>query len=260
MASSSVSATATVNDIVEQLHEVHISLFDNYLKDVDGKYVARTHREKVLTIHDLAASLKNRTGFTGNVNDFIDYFDQGIAEALYQVCDGFAVNLGGIVTISPRVGGTWEHANEVNDRKKHPITFNARIGHRLARMAEAITLECDGVADVNGYIDEFLDVTTGSVNDDLTPHGIFIMSGHKLKVVGDDASVGIFFAMASDPTQYARVDGNLAENTPTKIIGSVPDLPAGTWKVKIVTQYVHGGNQLKEPREIISAGTLTVAP
>jgi hypothetical protein len=75
---------------------------------------------------------------------------------------------------------------------------------------------------------------------------------------GTDAAVGISFVLASDPTQYALVEGNLAENSATKIIGMVPDLPAGEWKVKIVTQYTDGGKFLKEPRAVESAFTLTV--
>jgi hypothetical protein len=129
----------------------------------------------------------------------------------------------------------------------------------LRALVSPITVEVDDVADVNGYIDEFLNVTTVSVNEDLTPHGIFTISGSKIKVDGDDAAVGISFVLASDPTQYALVEGNLAENSATKVIGSVPDLPAGVWKVRIVTQYTDGGKTVKEARATESAFALTIA-
>jgi hypothetical protein len=58
----------------------------------------------------------------------------------------------------------------------------------------------EGLADVTGYLDEFIDITTESVNETLTPGGQFSVSGHKIKVVGDNADVGIYFVSATDPT------------------------------------------------------------
>jgi hypothetical protein len=55
------------------------------------------------------------------------------------------------------------------------------------------------------------------------------------------------------------VAGHLAENTVSKIIGMVPALGAGTWKVEIKTQFTVGGSFLKEPRAIESVFALTVA-
>jgi hypothetical protein len=241
------------------LHHIRVKLYPNYLPGGEGAFIARTDNEASLTIEQVCTALKHRGGFTGNYNDLVDHVRQYLDEVAYQLCDGFAVNTG-YYSVHPNVGGTFDKVTEGHDSEKHPITFRFRTRAPLRAIASHIVVEVEGLANVQGYIDEFLDVTTESINETLTPKGQFSISGHKIKVAGDDAAVGIFFVMASDPTQYARVDVHLAENIATKVIGVAPDLPAGTWKVQIVTQYTHGSSQLKEPRVITFAEELTVAP
>jgi hypothetical protein len=56
-----------------------------------------------------------------------------------------------------------------------------------------------------------------------------------------------------------KVSGHFAENAPSKVIGSIPALSAGKWKVEVITQYSGSSKDLKNPRVITSAFTLTVA-
>jgi hypothetical protein len=251
---ASASAAALINELIEKLHRIHVKLYPNYLKDVDGAFVARTAQETVLTVHDLAASLKNRAGFTGNAADLIDHHEQLMAEMKYQLCDGFAVNLGP-VSIHPRVGGTWEHANEAGDREKHPVTFGMRVRGELSRMAAAITLVCEGPAEAAAEIDEVADVTSGTVNESLTPGGVIVITGHKLKVAGAAPGVGIAITgTRADGSPYTgAVQPPYVENTARKVIVTLPAaIPAGTFKVQITTQYA-GSALLNDPRIIRSA-------
>jgi hypothetical protein len=120
-------------------------------------------------------------------------------------------------------------------------------------------VEVDGLADVSGYIDEVVDVTTDAVNETLTPGGEFIISGNKIKIAGDNAACGLYFVSVADATQRVKVTGRMAENTPSKLIGIIPALAAGAWKVQVVTQWTSGGTLLKEQRTIESAVEFTVA-
>jgi hypothetical protein len=54
------------------------------------------------------------------------------------------------------------------------------------------------------------------------------------------------------------VTGHLAENTANKLIGIIPALTTGTWKLEIKTQFSSGSNLLKEPRTIESTAAFTV--
>jgi hypothetical protein len=252
---ASLSATALINELVEKLHRVHVKLYPNYLKDVEGTFVARTERENMLTVLDLAASLKNRAGFTGNVTDLLDYHEQLMAELKYQLCDGFAVNLGP-VSIHPRVGGTWEHPNEAADREKHPITFRTHIRAELSRMAQAITLVCDGQAEDTAYIDEVEDVSTGTVNETVTSGGVVVITGHKIKVTGDKPGVGVLLT-GTRPGGIpftAPLAPPYVENTASKVIAVLPqNIPVGTFRIQVNTQYSNSSTQLKDVRSIYSA-------
>jgi hypothetical protein len=240
-----------------KLHNVEVELYPNFLPDSEGAYIARTTSEASLTIEQICAALKERGGFTGNYDDLVEHIKQFLDEMAYQLCDGFAVNTG-YFSIHPHVGGTFDKVTEGHDPKKHPVSFRFRTRAPLRALAEHITIEVKGLADVQGYIDEFVDVSTGAVNETLTSNGLFSITGHKIKVVGDSSEVGVYFVSEADPTQRVKVSGNLAENTASKLIGMIPVLAVGTWKVEVKTQYSGGSHLLKEARTVEFKETLTV--
>jgi hypothetical protein len=248
---------AIINNENEVLHRVRVKLYPNYLPKVEGAYIARTDNEASLTIEEVCAAGKSRGGFTGSYDDFVEHVHQFFDETAYQLCDGFAVNTG-YFSVHPNVGGTFDKVTEGHDTDKHPVTFRFRTRAPLRALAERIVVEVEGLADASGYIDEFIDVTTEAVNETLTPGGQFSMSGHKIRVDGDKPEVGVYFVSTADPSQRVKVEGHLAENAASKVIGVIPALTPGAWKLEIVTQYTHGSSPLKEPRTITFGPQLTV--
>ncbi|MDR2194098.1 MAG: DUF4469 domain-containing protein [Treponema sp.] len=247
---------ATINSVHEVLHRIRVKLYPNYLTNVEGAYIARTDNEASLTIEDVCAALKNRGGFTGNYDDLVEHVKQFFDEAAYQLCDGFAINTG-YFSIHIHVGGTFDKIIEGHNTQTHLITFRFRVREPLRALAKHIVVEVEGLADVQGYIDEFTDIRTESVNDALTPGGMFSITGHKIKVSGNNPETGIYFVSADDAGQRVKADEHLAENTASKLIGIIPALSAGKWKIEIKTQYTVGGKFLKEPRIIESGFVLT---
>jgi hypothetical protein len=248
---------AAINNVDEVLHRIRVKLYPNYLPKVEGAYVARTDNEASLSVEEVCAALKNRGGFTGNYDDLVEHVRQYFDEAAYQLCDGFAVNTG-YFSVHPNVGGTFNSVNEEVDRKKHPVTFRFRTRAPLRGLAEHIAVDVEGLANVQGYIDEFIDVSTEAVNETATPGGMFSVSGHKIKVDGDKPEIGVYFVPADNPEGKVPVSGNLAENAAGKVIGVIPALGAGAYTLEIVTQYSSGSFFLKEPRTVVFQHELTV--
>jgi hypothetical protein len=246
-----------IDDVTEVLHRIRVKLYPNYLSSIEGAYIARTDNEAVLTIEEICAALKNRGGFSGNYGDLVEYVRQFFHEAAYQLCDGFAVDTG-YYSIHPNVGGTFDKTTEGHDAHKHPVTFRFRARAPLRARAENIKVEVEGLADVTGYMDEFVDVETEAVNETLTPGGQFSIAGHKLKIAGADSEVGVYFVSEGDSSLRVKVGGHPAENTASKLIGVIPGLTAGTWLVEIKTQYSSGSSLLKEPRTIAFKSGLVV--
>jgi hypothetical protein len=203
--------------------------------------------------------MKNRGGFTGSVEDAEEHVHLFMKEAMYQLCDGFSINFGPF-RVHPRIGGAFKDALEPWDRHKHPIRFTFQVLKPLRDIIPHIQVHLEGVHDGSGFIAEFTDVTTESVNETLTPGGIFTLTGHKIKIAGEGPDIGVFFVKDGvTPALREKVPGNLAENTTGKIIGQIPNSAAGKWKVQVVTQYSGGSGLLKAPRAIEFAHELTVS-
>jgi hypothetical protein len=103
-------------------------------------------------------------------------------------------------------------------------------------------------------IKEVKDVVSATVNEKLTAKGIVEVMGYDIKIEGTDAACGLWFVKEDGQEIKATV---IAENKPSKIIAMVPDLTAGKWHVKIVTQY-SGGKVLKTPKIYTFPKLLTV--
>lgn len=244
----------TVNAV---LHHIRVRLYPCPLPRSGGAYYARVSSEAMLTIDDIAAAMKSRAGFTGNYDDMVSYVNQFFDEMAYQLCDGFAVSTG-YFSIHPAIGGYFNKTDELGDREKHPVSFRFRTQPPLRRLTRFIDLELDEWKD-RGIIEQFIDADSGAVNKSLIPGSLFIITGYKIKVKGDNPDCGIYFVSDADPSRRFKVTRGLGGNTGRKISGLAPDLPPGEYSVEIKTQYTIGGTNLKEPRTIRSDFSVMVS-
>jgi hypothetical protein len=242
---------AGINDLANIFHHIRVKLYPNYLPNAgEGTYIARTDSDKTVNVKDICTIMITRAGFDGSFETLYDYVCQFLDEVAYQVCDGFTTNLG-YFSIHPNVGGVFHAPNESHDHKKHPITFRFGALAKLRALVKNIDVEVEGIADTHGYIMEFTDITSETVNETATPMGMFTLTGYKLKVEGDHPDVGVYFEQIGGTTKVKT--GKLAENTQSKLIGVVPPCPAGYYKIVVRTQYMGGGTSfLKTPRVIES--------
>jgi hypothetical protein len=248
-----------MNEMQELLHRIRVDLYLSSLPGTEGKYIGRTNDEASLTIEQVCAALKLRGGFTGNYDDLVEHIKQFLDEAVYQIADGFSVNLG-YFSIHPKVGGLFDSTNSVYKAGDHPISFTFRTLRPLREIARRIVVEVQGLANVQGYIDQITDVSTEAVNEVLTPGGMFVVEGHKLKIAGIEDKVGVYFVSTDDEKQRVKVAGNFAVNLPSKLIGTIPPLEVGEYKLEVVTMYSGGGKFLKEQRIVTSTAILSVQP
>jgi len=242
-----------IGDLKDILHKIKAKLYPSYLPGTEGKYIARTDNEATLSIEEVCTTLKNRGGFQGKFDELVDNVHQFFDELAYQVLDGYAVSTG-YFSIHPNIGGTFTSDKEAHDHKKHPITFRFRTLAKLRALTEKIAVEIEGIADINGYIMEFIDVYTGAVNETFTQMNEFIITGHRLKVVGDDPSIGVFFKNTA--TGAMTKAHSLAENSSHKLIGIFPGINDAVFQIVIKTQFSGSSKPLKEVRTIESNFTI----
>jgi hypothetical protein len=245
--------------IGEVLHKMRVKLFPNYLKNVDGKYVARTESEKMLFVKDVCGTAITRGGVEGITQDkYSNLVDLFFEEAAYLMCDGYCINFSSLFSAHPSVRGPFNSPNEIHDHVKHPIDFTFRIMAKMRRLAQFIKVEIIGISDANAYIDEFIDYeANNALNVVYTPGDQFAIHGHKIKLAGADPGVGLFLVPEGAPQSAVKI-ARMAENSPSRLTGTLPASTGhGKSKLEIRTQYSGVAEKpLKTLRVITSPFTL----
>ncbi|GMO55709.1 MAG: DNA-binding domain-containing protein [Treponemataceae bacterium] len=247
---------AIINEVTEVLHKIEAKLYPNYLGKGDGAYVARAKAEAPLSIEDICAAAKNRGGFTGQYEDLVEHAHVLINEIVYQLLDGFSVQMSGFFSLHTRISGTYHGAHDHIGAENLHVAF--RTLGRLKELLLKVQVENEGTAGDGAYIDEIIDVHTDSLNSVLTPGNMAHIMGSKIKVEGSDPAVGVWFVSQAAGNARTKVSENLGINKGTEIMALIPALSAGAYTLEIVTQYTNG-TPLKNPRTIQSESVLTVA-
>jgi hypothetical protein len=247
---------AAIEVINEVLHKIEAKLYPNYLGKGDGAFVARAKAEAPLSIEDICASAKNRGGYTGSYDDLAEHARIFINETVYQLLDGFSVQMGDFFSIHTRVSGTYHGAHDHIGAENLHIAF--RTLGRLKELLLKVEIQNEGIAGDGAYIDEIIDVHTDSLNSALTPGNMAHILGNKIKVEGSDPAVGVWFVSEATGNARTKVGEHLGINKSTEIMALIPALSAGMYKLEIVTQYTNG-IPLKEPRTIQAESLLTVS-
>jgi ethanolamine utilization microcompartment shell protein EutS len=238
------------------LHQIKAYLYENLLTDDPNDYLARVARERSLNVSEICKAAVSRGGAATTAEAMEHNVNLFLKEMGYQLCDGYSVNTG-YFTATTLIKGVFNSPDEAFSADKHTVVFQFNQGELLRKELANVTVDILGVADSNISITQVTDVKSGSVNDLLTPGRNLKISGYKLKVVGDNLAIGIFFANQSTGvrTQVNAVD--IVTNNPSELVILIPALVAGSYKLGIVSQY-SGAILLKEPRTAIFDKVLTV--
>jgi hypothetical protein len=166
-------------------------------------------------------------------------------ELAHLLSNGFTI-ANGYFSAQATIKGEVDTPDAHFNRRKQQIEFNFQQGVALRKMADTIDVKNMGAANRRS-IWSATDVTTGSVNRLLTPGGMLIIGGWKLKLVGSDPSVGVYFTSVLTG-EVCKVPANtIAENHPLRLILIIPDLPAGEYSLSLTTQYVGRSTPTKTP-------------
>jgi hypothetical protein len=247
---------AGIEQLRNVLHVIRAWLYPNHFEQ-GGKYVARTKTEKTLTVAQVCAEAVTRGGSDLNYDTMVDAVSAYFDEAFYQLADGFSVE-NDYFSLHPTIRGTFDHADTKVAKDKNPIDFTFRKRQALRDVIDHVTVEIEGVAESGAYIAEVQDVTSGTADEQLTPHGVIVALGSRIKIAGQDPSCGLYLVNLGDGTAL-KVSGNFIENHPSRVSVQLPALAPGAYRLRIITQFTSGGTTLKEPRQLDNEADLTVS-
>lgn len=239
------------------LHKIKANLYPNLLTEDPNDFSARVISERTLNVKEVCKEAVSRGGAATTAEAMEHNVNLFLKEMGYQLSDGFSINTGYFLA-NTLIRGVFNSPTEAFNPDKHAILYQFNQGDLLRKELSGIAVEITGIGDSSITITEVVDVKSGSVNDLLTPNRNLRIKGYKLKLVGDNPNVGVYFV---DQTTKVRtkVDAEeIVNNNPAEIIIVTPELVAGSYLLEVLSQYSGGGIILKEPRSSILDKVLTV--
>jgi hypothetical protein len=228
------------------------TLTENLLTGRTDDYSAQAHAVASLDKEAIIARiLKKGTALTKtDVLAVFNGIEEAIADALLE---GNAINLP-LFNTSFSISGVFEGPLDAFDGNRHKLNINLTKGVLLRDAEKNVKFEKTNIAAPQPQIQEVKDSVSGTVNEKLTASGVVEVRGYNLRLDGDSSACGLWFVADSGSEVKASV---IIENKPSRIIAMIPALPAGQYRVKVVTQYT-GGNLLKTPKTFVYPKALTV--
>ena len=134
------------------------------------------------------------------------------------------------------------------------VTQSADIRREAAQTRIEILGEMPDVM----YILQVTNMQSKASDGTLTRGRNAMVEGSYLKIAGDDPACGVYLTNAETGADV-RLDADLVvTNDPSKLLLLIPaDLPAGAYRLKVVTQFTSSNKLLKSPREAVFAQELT---
>ena len=229
------------------------SLTENLLTERSDDYSAQAYAMGSL---DKGAIIERILGMgttvgKADVQAVLTNLEEVVVRALRE---GFTVNMP-LFNTSFSISGVFESPMDSFDGNRHKLNINLTKGALLREEERNIKLEKTSAATPLPQVQEVKDSVSGTVNERLTPNGVAEVRGYNLKIDGDDRACGLWFV----PENGREVQAvTLIENKPSRIIAMIPALPAGSYQVKVVTQFANGVKQLKTPKVVVYPKSLMV--
>ncbi|MDR1325182.1 MAG: DUF4469 domain-containing protein [Treponema sp.] len=172
------------------------------------------------------------------------------------IAEGGAVNTE-LFNAFPSISGVFDTPDEAFDHSKHKIKINLQPGIALRSVVSQVKPKRVAAVLTGTVITSVTDLKTGSINGALTPGRDVKLSGVKLKISGDNPSVGLYFVPAGGGVEVKVDPSDIVINNPAEVIAVIPALSAGTYHVRIITQFSRS-RDLKTPHTFTFDKELTV--
>ena len=238
-------------------HSIKAYLYDNPLTDDPNDFTARVKSEKSLNIESVSASAVDRGGANISAGNMSHAVRLWLQEMDWLVNDSYAINTG-YFTVMASVKGAFNSPNEKFNRAKHSLSYQFSQGEIMRQGANTADVDILGLADIGAEISMVIDIKSDTVNDKITPERNLKITGSKIRIVGDDPSVGVYFRHNATGTVTKVDDSDIVTNMPSEVMIINPTLAPGEYTLVITTQFSNGSTLLKEPRSAEFGKVLTV--
>ena len=218
------------------MHKIKAYLYENYLTTDPNDYIARVSSEKTIGIDEICQSAVARGGADISAKAMKHAAGLFLDEMSYQIFDGYAVNVGYFTAVAA-IQGVFNSPMEKFNKEKHNLLIQYTQGEITRRGLSDVEIDIRGIATNGSYIAQVADIRSGTINELLTPGRNLRISGNKIKVAGDDYVLGVYFVNTADESRTRVDEMDIVTNNPSEVLVVIPDLPAGNYRLEIITKY-----------------------
>jgi hypothetical protein len=231
----------------KKLFKALVELYELTLRGRKDDRMGRVASTGTTTIDDLIAiAVARRTDLSPQVMKAS--YELLRAIAIEELCNSKNVEFG---LTNNRLGarGVFIGDHPGWDSSLHSLFLIAITSPDVREAIKEILVEVLGMAQSGAFINSITDVSSGIVNEKLTPGGGANIVGSKIKIVGESPDViGIRFTEIDTGTVTKIPQNAILTNEPSKISFVIPaSLASGHYHLSVTTQY-GSGSFLKEPR------------
>ena len=164
----------------------------------------------------------------------------------YLIENGEKINTG-YFSAQANVKGVFDSPRDRFDDERHKVEVAFSTGAIIRRRAKGLKAEVFSVDNSKLRIRTVIDAQTKEHVEKLIANRLLVLKGEKLKIVGDDPSVGIYLVHTESGQETHLPATALYENSNATLMFFVPDLQPGTYELKVCTQYAGSTTALTKP-------------
>lgn len=230
-------------------------LHPNPMKNARGKYLAYTTKYSSYDILGICESLCSKPETGLQLETIAYHVKLFLDEMMEKIEDGNKINTG-YFTAQAHVKGSFDSLADDFDENKHSVDIVFSAGHFAHKAKKNLKVEIQRTKPYSLRIWTITDLQTKQHTDKLIANRILVMRGDKIKITGDNPSVGLYLRHNETGNEIHFPPTVLFANGDTKLELIVPQLAAGSYQLKVTTQYAGNGKPLAQPRSYTYEHTL----
>lgn len=237
-------------------HLIQAYLTASPFPGTQGKYIAKIASERTLSIEDVCRIAVER-GKALTTPEAMKYnVELFLQEMTSRLLNGFTINTGHFIART-QIQGVFDSPDEKFNSEKHTLLVQITQTEEIRKQLPYVQVQMNGSGRNEMQIQETIDIKTQSVSQLLTPLHVLRIKGKKLKIMGNNPAIGVYFKNEASGECTKVEMSDIAKNTPSELIVIIPDLQPGNYTLEVVNQYTRKGI-IKKPRTAIFNKPLAV--
>ena len=226
------------------MSKINVWLYDNLLTPNPNDFFGRVKPLGILNNEAIADEML-KEGTEYQKETIVDILNRSDRLKVTKLAEGYSINTG-VYHSHIGISGVFQGATDRFDPKEHRLTASFTSSTALREELKKTQVEIVGTATTDPVIGKVIDSLTKAEDSTITPNNVIVIKGNRLKIAGDDSSVGVYLINQGDKSRHECTQ--IISNEPKELIVMLPALDAGNYTLEVVTQYSTGHSVIKNPR------------